>query len=96
MTQVIQLNKNHKLNIHSDFHKQDINFDIKKLQDVAPEGSKAILGSILDRFEQLVRQNRCPGQADAMAGVLDPRNGKFDIKITWTCPDPQNIQPNYN
>ena len=33
MTQVIQLNKNHKLNFHSDFQKQDINFDIKKLQD---------------------------------------------------------------
>ena len=55
------------------------------LKDV--EGYKAIWGSTLDHFEQLVRQIRCPGQADAMAGVLDPRNAKFDIKIAWTCPN---------
>ena len=45
----------------------------------------AILGRILDHFEQLVRQIRPQGHPDAMAGVLDPRNAKIDGKIAWVC-----------
>ena len=37
-------------------------------------------GPILNHFEQLVGQIRRPGQADAMAGILDTRNTKFDLK----------------
>ena len=45
----------------------------------------AVWGPILDRFEQLVRQIRPDGHPDAMAGVLDLRNAKFDGKIARVC-----------
>ncbi len=36
-----------------------------------------------------------PGECNGW-GVLDPRSAKFNIKITWTCPNPKKLQPDNN
>ena len=82
MTQVIQLNKNNKLNIHSDFQKQDINFDINKLQDACNQvlkikGFDTSLG--IPHFAA-ISLNQIPGDPDSIKG--NKVRGVY-----WTKPD---------
>ena len=82
MTQVIQLNKNHKLNFQSDFQKQDINFDIKKLQDACNQvlkikGFDTSLG--IPHFAA-ISLNQIPGDPDSIKG--NKVRGVY-----WTKPD---------
>merc|ERR1739848_268268 len=55
---------------------------------VALRVSKGFWGSTLDDYKHLVWQMLCAGQVASKAGILDTRNARFDVRITWGCPNP--------
>ena len=87
MSQVVSINKNKNINISNDFQKQDISFDIKKLQDACNEvlkikGFDTSLG--IPHFAA-ISLNQIPGDPDSI-------KGSKVRGVYWTKPDSTGLK----